>query len=69
MYRAASLTNLSGEKLLIGTCGKHMHTFTQANNLFLLVRCCLLENNNASTSPSFKPGNQPLEGQSDQIDL
>lgn len=34
---------------------------------FTLVRSCLLENNNVSLS--FKPSNQPLEGQSDQIDL
>lgn len=62
----SSWTDLSGEKLLIETCRRHIQSSVQS---FPLVRCCLSENNNLSTGPSFKQSNRPLEGQSDQIDL
>lgn len=66
IYFVPSWTDLSGEKLLIETCRRHVQSSGQS---FPSVRCCLSENNNVSMGPSFKQSNRPLEGQSDQIDL
>lgn len=53
---------------LLGRVKTHAH-IQSSKQPFPLVRCYLLENNNASRGLSFKEGSQPLEGQSDQIDL